>query len=169
VGQRRSAGRKQRIWYEEGLRFSCTRCGRCCRDREEPTYVFLEEDEICALAEFLRLTRKQFLERYCTWEEDGFVLKKRPGACIFWDENLGCRVYPARPVQCRTWPFWPRNLSPEGWQQAMDFCPGCNTGQLHPRKEVELAAVEMLGRRGEGATWPEEIPLPSWLNGGRGG
>ena len=28
------------------------------------------------------------------------------GECVFWDRQAGCTVYPARPAQCRTWPFW---------------------------------------------------------------
>ena len=28
----------------------------------------------------------------------------------FLGQERGCTVYPARPVQCQTWPFWPENV-----------------------------------------------------------
>ena len=42
------------------------------------------------------------------------------GDCVFWDRKAGCTVYPARPAQCRTWPFWEsvteiaENVGPDG-------------------------------------------------------
>lgn len=151
---------KKTVWYEDGLRFTCTRCGRCCRDREEPTFVFLEEDDIRRLAEFFGVSRGKVISRYCTWDEDGYVFKRSPGACIFYDADVGCIVYPARPVQCRTWPFWPSNLREENWEESSKFCPGCNTGKLHSRRDIESQAMWMTGRRGEGSGWPGEIPFP---------
>jgi hypothetical protein len=148
------------VWYSKGLDFTCTRCGKCCRDRDEPTFVFVEEDDILALSEHLGLSVKRFISRYCAWDEDGYILTKKPGACIFWSEEVGCEVYEARPVQCRTWPFWASNLREENWEEAADFCPGCNTGRHHGKREIEASAVRMMGRRGEGAAWPREIPFP---------
>lgn len=148
------------VWYEDGLRFTCTRCGKCCRDREVATYVFLEEDDIRRLADFFDVSRSSIIRRYCVWDEDGYVFKKRPGSCTFYDENQGCLVYPARPAQCRTWPFWPSNLRKENWEEAAEFCPGCNKGKLRSRREIESSAMWMIGRRGEGSGWPGEIPFP---------
>lgn len=37
-------------WYQEGLRFRCTRCGKCCTG--EPGYVWVDEEEIAAIAEY---------------------------------------------------------------------------------------------------------------------
>ncbi len=74
------------VWYKDGLQFTCTRCGKCCRDREDPTFVFLEEDDVQRLSECLSLSPKQVLQRYCTWnEEDGYVLNRKPGSCVFYD------------------------------------------------------------------------------------
>ena len=36
--------------------------------------------------------------------------------CVFLKEDpergrKTCSIYPVRPLQCRTWPFWPENLA----------------------------------------------------------
>ena len=36
-------------WYRDGLAFTCTRCGACCTGA--PGYVWVDADEIAALAE----------------------------------------------------------------------------------------------------------------------
>ncbi|MBD3334836.1 MAG: hypothetical protein GF355_04920 [Candidatus Eisenbacteria bacterium] len=156
----RTKRKEGKIWYRDGLQFSCTRCGQCCRDREDPTFVFLEEDDILRLAECLGVSGRRIIQGYTELTDDGYVLKRRNGACIFYDESIGCRIYPARPMQCRTWPFWPWNLRKEHWKEAAEFCPGCNQGKHHTRKQIESTARTMLGRRGEGSLWPGEIPIP---------
>ena len=46
------------------------------------------------------------------------------GDCVLLREGL-CSVHDARPQQCRTFPFWPRNLvSPEAWRAAAEDCEG---------------------------------------------
>ena len=48
-----------------------------------------------------------------------------------------CLIYPVRPTQCRTWPFWPANLqSVESWCLAALRCPGINRGTLHEFDEI---------------------------------
>jgi len=155
--------RAKSVWYGSGLRFTCTQCGKCCKDRDIPTYVFMEEDDILRMAAFFDMSRKKFLDRYCHWDDEdggGYLLNKKPGACIFYHDGNGCEVYPARPVQCRTWPFWPSNLVQEGWREASIFCPGCDQGKRHSRRDIESQALWMIGRRGEGGDWPDEIPFP---------
>jgi uncharacterized protein len=50
---------------------------------------------------------------------------------------VGCTVYPVRPKQCRTWPFWESNLqSPDDWNRTAEGCPGCNRGDLIPVEEI---------------------------------
>ena len=150
---------RERVWYENGLRFRCVRCGRCCRDSEVPSYVFLRDDDIRRLAEHLELSEAVFLARHCEDHDGGHVLRNKPGACSFWEPETGCIVYAARPVQCRTWPFWPYNLRRTNWKEAGEFCPGCDQGDLHSREEIESACREMLGGCGDGSLWPGEIPL----------
>ena len=52
-------------------------------------------------------------------------------------------VYPVRPAQCRTWPFWNSNLeSEETWKEVVSVCPGSGCGNLVPLVQIQtLAAV----------------------------
>lgn len=52
--------------------------------------------------------------------------------------SKGCAVYDVRPMQCRTWPFWPHNLqSPDDWNAAAKKCSGINKGKLYTFDEIE--------------------------------
>ena len=53
---------EQKPWYGNGLRFECTRCGNCCRNHGEYSFVNLSEVELRAIPEFLGITREEFLE-----------------------------------------------------------------------------------------------------------
>ena len=91
-----------------GLRFECTRCSRCCR--HTPGYVFLSSADVTRLAKSQKLGEKDFLAQYCRTVDCGlarrFSLEEKANLdCIFW-ENGGCSVYEARPLQCRSFPFW---------------------------------------------------------------
>src|ERR1700693_4403782 len=123
-------------WYEEGLRFLCTRCGNCCTGA--PGYVWVYDLEIAALAQFLGETVEQVVAR-CTRPVGGrrSLREKQNGDCIFYDRNEGCTVYPARPRQCRTWPFWESNvITPEAWQRTCEVCPGSGRGELISAEEI---------------------------------
>ena len=53
--------------------------------------------------------------------------------CVFLERDdegkAGCSIYPVRPSQCRSWPFWPENLrSSTAWQRAAVTCPGMAKG-----------------------------------------
>lgn len=64
------------------------------------------------------------------------------GDCTFLDpQTRRCRVYPARPRQCRTWPFWNSNLvSPEAWADAAKTCPGIGCGDVFDLEQIEAQA-----------------------------
>ena len=61
--------------------------------------------------------------------------------CIFLRTIGGrkqCVIYPVRPSQCRTWPFWPDNLSgPNAWNNTAIRCPGINRGRHYSAKQIE--------------------------------
>ncbi len=123
-------------WYREGLSFSCTRCGDCCTG--VPGYVWVEPTEIEALAKHLGLSVDSFGERYLRKVGRRYSLIEKPGGdCVFFDK--GCSVYPARPTQCRTFPFWRSNLKSErAWDEIADECPGIGQGKLFPVEEIEV-------------------------------
>ena len=87
-------------FYEQGLRFACTRCSRCCR--HTPGYVFLSANDLARIGEGTGLPEAQVRERFCrTVDPGGFPrlsLKEKPNLdCIFW-EGEGCSVYAHRPA-----------------------------------------------------------------------
>ena len=64
-------------------------------------------------------------------------------ACPFLQEDQRCGIYPVRPKQCATWPFWEENLERENWEGSVkDCCPGIGKGKLHSAAEVERVARE---------------------------
>jgi Fe-S-cluster containining protein len=123
-------------WYRDGLAFECTRCGACCTGT--PGYVWVSHDEIARLAEFRGQTVEQFATRFVRQVGDRYSLIEKPGGdCIFWDKSAGCTVYPARPVQCRTWPFWPENVETRAdWDHVREICPGSGRGRLFSVDEI---------------------------------
>ena len=124
-------------WHADGLQFSCHQCNNCCRGAQ-PGWVYVSPQQIERIARFLELGQRTFTKRFLTKDENGKpVLRLKPnGDCIFWDD--GCNVYPARPRQCRTFPFWPENLeSPEAWQALKQFCHGVDQGRLYPLSEIQ--------------------------------
>jgi uncharacterized protein len=128
-------------WYRDGLAFSCTRCGACCTGG--PGYVWVSPEEIEELARFRGETLQQFSKKFVRRVGDRLSLVERPGGdCIFWTAQEGCTVYSARPVQCRTWPFWPENVeTPEDWKQITQICPGSGQGRLYKADEI----IEFIG------------------------
>ena len=131
-------------WWKEGLPFACTMCGKCCHARGEVAQVYVNRAEREALADHLGLGRKEFDRRYTRRDETGHrTLSFRDGACVFL-EGASCRVHEAKPVQCRTWPFWAENLeSPAAWQEAvLDFCPGSRAEEpVVPAAEIARQAA----------------------------
>lgn len=138
---------KKPAWYVAGLAFECTQCGRCCAGPEEG-YVWVTPAEIARIAEYLGMPEKEFRRKYVRRIGRRFSLKEVSGShdCIFLtpleeQEGKGCRIYPVRPVQCRTWPFWPSNIrSPQAWSLAADRCPGINRGELHDPEFIDAEA-----------------------------
>jgi uncharacterized protein len=130
-------------WYRDGLAFECTRCGACCTGA--PGFVWVNVEEISRLAEFRGETIGRFSKRFVRRVRNRYSLIERPGGdCIFWDKSAGCTVYSARPVQCRTWPFWPENIAtPEDWAHVMRVCPGSGGGRWFSLEEIRAAAAKV--------------------------
>jgi len=126
-------------WYKAGLAFSCTQCHACCR--HDPGYVFLSQVDIEKLSNHLTMTIDAFKKAYCRVVDFGFVTRLSLTEtaifdCIFWKN--GCTVYEARPLQCRSYPFWSGNLhAQDRWQEEAQDCPGMNKGTVHTHAVIE--------------------------------
>ncbi len=128
-------------YYRTGsLRFECTGCGACCSGVGD-RHVFLAPGEARAIAGELGITLAWFRRRYLTRTADGDpVLRMRGGACTFLRADGRCAVYAARPLQCRTYPFWPEVVnSRRAWRREAARCEGIDRGARVPLARVEAA------------------------------
>jgi len=148
-------------WYADGLSFGCTQCGNCCTGG--PGYVWMSDREVDLLADYLKMSREETLKKYCRKLHGRISLKETRDAkgeypCIFLKEDpqgrRTCTVYPVRPLQCRTWPFWDGNLElPGSWKLAARKCPGINKGRAYTLQQI--AALR------DATEWPEIARTPS--------
>ena len=99
--------------------------------------MWVRRVEIAAMARFLGISRREFMRTYVRKVMGDYSLIEHPnGDCVFWTPE-GCRVYPVRPTQCRTFPFWREyTRSPEAWARAAERCPGVNRGRLYSAAEI---------------------------------
>src|SRR3954447_17828467 len=123
-------------WYKDGLRFTCTMCGKCCTG--EPGFVWVTDEELAALAAFLGVPADEVRALHTRKSRGRRTLREKAnGDCVSYDRKKGCTVYPVRPAQCRTWPFWESNVdSPEAWERTTQICPGSGEGELIPAEEI---------------------------------
>lgn len=131
-------------WYRDGLQFSCTGCGNCCTG--PAGFVWVSETEIAAIAEFRNQTVgeiKIFHTRLIGSKTS--LVEAANGDCTFFDPaTRRCTIYAVRPTQCRTWPFWRRNLrSLDAWNAAAQTCPGIGCGPLIPLEVIEAQASQL--------------------------
>jgi len=102
----------------EGFDFSfdssaCERCNaHCCRG--ESGYIFVTREELEAIAHHLNISFESLCHRYvrqvshryslCEMQEES---DPKSYACVFLDPITSrCQIYPVRPKQCKTFPFW---------------------------------------------------------------
>ena len=137
-------------WYKDGLKFACTGCGKCCTGT--PGIVFVSESEMQAIADQLNISLPLFKRKYVRHVENRYALiekRKENHSCIFF-KNKKCEIYQSRPIQCRTYPFWPQNLrSGESWEIESTFCEGINDhAPLISLKQIEdIKSQEIANNR----------------------
>jgi Fe-S-cluster containining protein len=124
----------QTYFFDQGLRFGCLRCGHCCTG--DPGIVYVSPDELAPLAAHLHISIESTIQRYLSPWRGGYTIREAAdGRCIFYDQ--GCSIYPVRPRQCQTWPFWLNNLrSPSRWERVAQNCPGIGRGRHYTREEI---------------------------------
>lgn len=126
------------ISLKKGLAFECQQCSYCCRF--EPGFVFLTPGDIKKMSSFFKLSEKDFIHRYCREvnSSEGCLVslkEKKNHDCMFWEE--GCTIYPARPVQCQSYPFWASVInSEESWNKESRYCPGIGRGSVLTEEEI---------------------------------
>jgi Fe-S-cluster containining protein len=69
--------------------------------------------------------------------------KPRQSQCHFLKDG-GCAIHPAKPTQCRLFPFWPELVeSRQEWTATASYCPGMGQGKLVQIGEAMQMASEM--------------------------
>jgi len=89
---------------------ACSTCqGRCCTG--ESGYIYVTKSEIENIAKLLGLDVRDFVSKYLFKKMYKYSIKEieynGSFECVFYDrESNGCKIYEARPTQCKTFPFW---------------------------------------------------------------
>ncbi len=136
-------------WYRDGLRFRCTQCGNCCSG--DPGYVWARKEEIKGIAKFLGKPDERLDKEHIRRVGFRYSLTEQPdGDCIFLKRSGGkatCSIYPVRPLQCRTWPFWSDVVrTPESWETVSQTCPGINQGTHYDLVQIETIRTQRAWR-----------------------
>ena len=131
-------------FFDEGIRFECGRCGNCCTG--DPGIVRVNEHEIADIAAYLGTPVSTVVETFLYPWGNGLSIKEASdGRCLFFED--GCRIYPARPTQCRTFPFWFANLRSEArWNKIRNQCPGIGAGRLFTKADILNILSRSFGR-----------------------
>ena len=126
----------------QGMRFECQPgCTECCR---QPGFVYLTAEDVHRAASFLGLTTEEFERRYVYRTRNRRRLRTpREGRCHFLRQD-GCSIHPAKPTQCRIFPFWPELVeSRREWNRTAGYCPGIGSGPLIQIEAARAEAREM--------------------------
>ena len=126
----------------EGLRFECQPgCTECCRQKG---FVYLTAADLERMAAFTGMTAKAFEKKYVYRTSRQMRLRvPRESTCPFLEEG-GCGIHPAKPTQCRVFPFWPELVeSRREWKKTARYCPGIGKGPLIQIESARVQAAEM--------------------------
>ncbi|MCS7205903.1 MAG: YkgJ family cysteine cluster protein [Leptospiraceae bacterium] len=110
--------------------FTCIQCGKCC---EGSGRVYFTKSDLLHIKQYLRLSNSEYsqlLKKLNLFEQNGLWVYRIHSRCIFLDENQLCKIYPVRPLQCRTFPYWSYYFrSEKNFRKLLEHCPGaqvCN-------------------------------------------
>ena len=126
----------------DGLRFACRAgCTNCCRERG---YVYLSEGDLKRAAAFLEMSRARFEKTYVYRTKHLLRLRKPRGSQCHFLRASGCSIHPAKPTQCRAFPFWPELVGNRAaWRKSGSYCPGIGAGPLVAIETAHRIAAEM--------------------------
>ncbi|MBN1408373.1 MAG: YkgJ family cysteine cluster protein [Calditrichaceae bacterium] len=127
----------KRFYHQSEIKFECQPdCANCCKLSNG--FVFLTEKEALKIAENLAISEDEFLQYFTRIIDDQICLVNGEDEhCVFL-ENHKCNIYEVKPLQCRTYPFWPENLkSKSRWQLTCNECPGVGKGRVYSVEEIE--------------------------------
>jgi Fe-S-cluster containining protein len=137
------------------MRFECQEScgGNCCKIAGSGTYVFLTKEDAVRISDYTKEPLYAFAAigefsstRFTRKKTAQWFLRTESNECRFLKEGK-CSIWEARPTQCRTFPYWPENIKPKGWDAVAKICPGVNVGDKNesfPNLKKQLEADEEL-------------------------
>lgn len=106
---------------------ACAACGGACCVGESG-YIWVNFKEIKAISNYLTISIEEFAQKYLKRVKNRYSLQetktKDDGyACVFFDDKSRlCQIYPVRPKQCVSFPFWEQFKN--DIQSLTKECPG---------------------------------------------
>jgi len=124
-------------WWKNGLRFKCKGCGACCTGT--PGYVWLTDEELKEIAKYCGVEPRKFRKNSTRKvRRKTTLIEQRNGDCLMFQDGRGCIIYPVRPTQCRTYPFWKKIMkSRRAWNREGRECPGIGKGDKFSSDEIK--------------------------------
>ena len=128
------SSRTKPFFVTRPVRFQCTGCGRCCFGDPETHYIELLRGERQRISKHLGISEQEFSQQYTC--DDGIRINAQ-GRCMFLNEQQQCDIYQVRPLQCRTYPYWPEIMHRRScWEAEASRCEGIDRG-----KEVAASLI----------------------------
>lgn len=140
------------------MRFTCQPgCTKCC---DQKGFVYLTEADVEKAARYVGMEQGEFEARYVYRTRHLRRLRKpRDRQCAFLGAE-GCGIHPAKPTQCRLFPFWPDLLADRKlWRQTGEWCPGIGQGPL-----IQIGAAMEIAEEMKSA-YPDSYMTPPVRNG----
>ncbi|MEA3506783.1 MAG: YkgJ family cysteine cluster protein [Elusimicrobiota bacterium] len=109
--------------FKEGnIEFNCCGCGNCCR---EEGHIAVTSSEINAVSAYFSMSKKSFLKKHVEKINGRYYFNEEfDEPCKFLKDGK-CLIYPVRPAQCRTFPYWGSFLRNTGRiNDLLRFCEG---------------------------------------------
>lgn len=123
------------------MHFECSQCGACCCGGEE-YYIAVAEADLPRICDHLEIGMAWLKRRYVSpFSRSWYSIRMgNDGRCVFLEKDNSCRIYPVRPVQCQTYPFWPELMeSKVVWDNEAKRCEGINHGKQIPISRIMTA------------------------------
>jgi Fe-S-cluster containining protein len=96
------------------------------------------------MAAFVGMGAKAFERKYVYRTARRMRLRTPVGGTCPFLLEAGCSIHPAKPTQCRIFPFWPELVeSKREWQKTARYCPGIGKGPLIQISNAKVEAGEM--------------------------
>ena len=98
--------------------YDCCKCNNCCRAYS----TAIQDYEIDSIADFLGLTKQDFLQKHLVQTSEGYEIKS---PCGFLNENGECAIQACKPEECRDFPHTDKPDRLESLLGVVSFAEEC--------------------------------------------